>query len=121
MPSDAVLKVNTALRLGSRSLRLDWETSARSLAVLGPTGIGKTGLLRLLAGLEKKASGRIEFQQTVWQDSAQNIFVPPWERQVGWVPQESLLFPHLDVTANLAFSSPSHKEVGAIADLLSME
>ncbi len=71
-------------------------------ALFGPSGCGKTTLLRALAGLER-AAGRIGIDGEVWQDDAQRIFVPTHRRPLGYVIQESALFPHLDVQRNLDY------------------
>jgi molybdate transport system ATP-binding protein len=70
-------------------------------ALFGRSGGGKTTLLRCIAGLERLARGRIDFNGEIWQD--EHRFVPPHRRAVGYVFQESSLFPHLDVRGNLEF------------------
>ena len=70
-------------------------------AVFGRSGGGKTTLLRCIAGLERSARGRIDFNGEGWQDDGR--FVPAHRRAVGYVFQESSLFPHLDVRGNLEF------------------
>jgi molybdate transport system ATP-binding protein len=74
------------------------------IAVLfGPTGAGKTTVLRLLAGLERPDRGRIAFGAETWFDAAAGVSVPPQRRRVGFVFQDYALFPHLDVAANVAY------------------
>jgi molybdate transport system ATP-binding protein len=73
------------------------------IAIFGPSGAGKTTLLRAVAGLESAARGRVEINGEIWQDDAQNIFLPTHQRSIGFVFQESSLFPHLTVQANLEF------------------
>ena len=70
-------------------------------ALFGPSGCGKTTLLRCIAGLERIAGAQIRFNDEIWQDRAQ--FVPAHRRSIGYVFQESSLFPHLDVRGNLEF------------------
>ncbi len=72
-------------------------------ALFGPSGSGKTTALRVLAGLEPKAQGRISVQGEVWQDSAQGIFKPVYQRALGYVFQEASLFDHLTVQDNLQY------------------
>jgi molybdate transport system ATP-binding protein len=67
----------------------------------GRSGSGKTTLLRCIAGLERGARGVIAFNGTVWQDDHQ--FIPAHRRAIGYVFQESSLFPHLDVRGNLDY------------------
>ncbi|MGI9278116.1 MAG: molybdenum ABC transporter ATP-binding protein [Endozoicomonas sp.] len=72
--------------------------------IMGASGCGKTSLLRTIAGLEKQVQGRIQFNDQVWMDSEQGVFVPPEQRGIGYIFQEARLFPHLSVLGNLQFS-----------------
>jgi len=74
------------------------------LALVGPSGAGKTSLLRCLAGLMRPTEGRIEVGTTVWCDTAQSLFVPPQQRQVGLVFQHYALMPHLSAEDNVALA-----------------
>jgi molybdate transport system ATP-binding protein len=73
------------------------------VAVLGPNGAGKSTLLGALAGLVRPDAGRIELDGRVLTDTTSGIHVPAHRRRVGLLAQQSLLFPHLDVRANVAF------------------
>jgi len=70
---------------------------SESLALVGPNGSGKTTLLECIAGIRQIESGKIEFNGADVTDLA------PEKRQVGYVPQDCLLFPHLTVEQNIAF------------------
>lgn len=76
------------------------------LALVGPSGAGKTSVLRAIAGLLKTAHGQIICQHTVWQDSNSAINLPPQQRRVGMVFQDYALFPHLSVADNLQLALP---------------
>lgn len=82
-------------------VELDWETDEPALGLFGPSGAGKTTLLEAIAGLRRGARGRIEVGGRTWLDTGRGIRLPPEARRVGYVPQEMLLFPHLDVLGNL--------------------
>jgi ABC-type sugar transport system ATPase subunit len=69
------------------------------LIVLGPTGAGKTVTLETIAGLRRPASGAITI------DDADITHAPPEARKVGFLFQESLLFPHLSVRRNIAYGT----------------
>jgi len=71
------------------------------LALLGPSGSGKTTLLRLIAGFERADGGEIHLGSSVMQGKGR--FVPPERRNVGYVPQEGALFPHLTVARNVGY------------------
>ena len=71
------------------------------LTLLGPSGGGKTTLLRLLAGFEKPTSGRIQIGDRIVADDLH--YIPPEQRKVGMVFQDYALFPHVDVAGNIAF------------------
>ena len=97
--------IEATLRLPRAGFTLDIALSmpARGVSALfGPSGCGKTTVLRAFAGLER-ASGRIALDGEVWQDDAAGVFVPTHRRALGYVIQESALFPHLDVRRNLDY------------------
>lgn len=70
-------------------------------ALLGPSGGGKTTLLRIVAGFERPAQGTVSINGIVVADA--HTWVPPHDRGVSIVPQEGALFPHLSVRDNVAF------------------
>jgi molybdate transport system ATP-binding protein len=97
------LEVRLSLPLDRFDLELEFEASAHVTGIFGPSGAGKSSLLRAIAGIEhRRASGRIAFDGEPWLDSERRIRVPPERRGVGYVPQDGLLFPHLDVRQNLS-------------------
>ena len=71
------------------------------LGILGPSGIGKSSLLRLITGLESPKSGEILFKGEVL--SGNNIFIPAHKRGIGLVLQEKVLFPHHNSIDNVKF------------------
>ncbi len=74
------------------------------VAVLfGPSGAGKTTILRSLAGLERPNSGNIRFADEVWFDAEARIMLPPQKRSIGYVFQDYALFSHLTVEQNVAY------------------
>lgn len=72
--------------------------------LFGPSGGGKSTLLRIIAGFERDAEAEIRFGTQVWQDSERRVFVPPHERPVGYVFQDARLFAHRSVVGNLAYA-----------------
>jgi molybdate transport system ATP-binding protein len=80
---------------------IGWETANTALGLFGPSGAGKTTVLEAIAGLRPEARGRLEVGGRTWLDSARGVCLAPEARGVGYVPQDLLLFPHLDVLRNL--------------------
>jgi molybdate transport system ATP-binding protein len=74
------------------------------LALVGPSGAGKTSMLRCLAGLMHASQGRISVGGEVWFDAAAKINLPPQQRHVGLVFQDYALMPHLSAIDNVALS-----------------
>jgi molybdate transport system ATP-binding protein len=72
-------------------------------ALFGHSGSGKTTCLRAMAGLERAGNGYFAIGHRVWQDEASGMFVPPYQRPLGFVFQEPSLFPHLSVRGNLNY------------------
>ena len=112
------LHVRVRVPLDAIDLDVDWRPERDQVAILGPSGSGKSTLLRALAGLEPRAEGRVSFGDEVWLDSDSGIYMPAWERRVGWVPQDALLFPHLSLRENLAYAGAGQSEVERMAESL---
>jgi len=98
------LRVRLQLSRGDFGLDVDLALPGSGITVLfGPSGSGKTSVLRCVAGLERAAGAEVRVGQALWQDERTGVFLPPWQRDVGYVFQEASLFEHLDVEHNLAF------------------
>ncbi|HOY69437.1 MAG TPA: ATP-binding cassette domain-containing protein [Methylotenera sp.] len=74
------------------------------VALFGPSGVGKTTLLRCLAGLEQADQANIRFNGTIWVDTALRINVEPQLRRVGYMFQDYALFPNMTVRGNVEFA-----------------
>ncbi|MDG3085023.1 molybdenum ABC transporter ATP-binding protein [Vibrio hannami] len=106
--SDMNQEVNIVARFNIEfenfSLKADLTLPSTGVTVLfGHSGSGKTTCLRAMAGLEKLSSGYFSVGETTWQDSANDFFVPTYQRDIGYVFQEAGLFPHLSVRKNLEY------------------
>jgi molybdate transport system ATP-binding protein len=95
------LSVRVRLPLDRFELAVDFATTHRVTGIFGTSGSGKTTLLETVAGLRRGARGSVRFGDEAWLDTGARVRVPPERRGIGYVPQDSLLFPHLDVAGNL--------------------
>jgi molybdate transport system ATP-binding protein len=98
-----VIEIDVTLHLARFPLRIETTLSGQAVAVLGPSGAGKTSLLECIAGLRRKASGRIVVSGMTVLDTGAGTLLPPERRRIGYVPQDALLFPHLTVEDNVRF------------------
>jgi iron(III) transport system ATP-binding protein len=92
------------------------------LALLGPSGGGKTTTLRLIAGFETPDSGTIEVEDDIV--AGPNFLLPPEKRRVGMVFQDYALFPHMNVVNNVRFGLPNDdgrdKRVAEVLDIVGL-
>ena len=98
-----MLSLDVQLRRGRFERHVRIEDPARVVALVGPSGAGKTTVLNAIAGLVRPQSGRIAVDGRVLFDSARGIDLPAHRRRVGYVFQDARLFPHLDVRRNLLY------------------
>ncbi|MBU3675217.1 MAG: ATP-binding cassette domain-containing protein [Solirubrobacteraceae bacterium] len=99
------LELTACLRLGELDLELDLAVGpGETLALLGPSGAGKTTVLRVIAGLVRPQQGRVSLGPRVLLDTGLGIDLPPEERGVGMVFQDYALFPNMSVLENVAFA-----------------
>jgi molybdenum ABC transporter ATP-binding protein len=92
-----------AVPLRAFELRLSLEVGS-TLALVGPSGAGKTTVLRAVAGLIRPRSGRIAIGEDVLFDAGRGLDLPPDRRRVGLVFQEYALFPHMTVRRNVEYA-----------------
>ena len=94
------------------------------VALLGPSGCGKTTLLRLVAGFDRADAGAVALAGRPVADGpagGRGCWVPPFRRGIGYVPQDGVLFPHLDVAANVGFGlPPAGRRTGRVEEMLDL-
>ena len=90
------------------------------LALVGPSGAGKTTVLRAIAGLYRPAAGRIVCGSDLWFDTAGGTMVPPQTRAAGLVFQDYALFPHLSAVDNVRLAMQHLPEPARTAAAMSL-
>ena len=81
-------------------------------ALFGRSGAGKTTLIDIVGGLVRPDRGRVAVDGQVLVDTERGIFVPSHHRRIGYVFQDSRLFPHLSVRRNLLYGRWFNREAG---------
>jgi molybdate transport system ATP-binding protein len=99
-----VFEVDITLARRSFDLRVALSAGAETIVIVGPSGAGKTSLLRAVAGLERPEAGRIALGGELWLDAGRGVQLSPERRRVGYLPQDYALFPHLTVAGNVRFA-----------------
>ena len=97
------LVVDVQQRLGDFHIDAKFESAGGLTVLFGPSGAGKTSIINMIAGLSKPTCGSIALDHAALFGSQQKIDVPAHQRRIGYVFQDSRLFPHLTVKQNLNF------------------
>jgi ABC-type sulfate/molybdate transport systems ATPase subunit len=97
------LEIQIEKKLTDFALDVSFTAAEEPLSVLGPSGAGKTMLLRCIAGLERPDRGRIVLNGSVLYDSERHVSIPARQRRVGMLFQNYALFPHRTVAENVVF------------------
>lgn len=116
-----MLEINGSLDLEHFTLKVELEIKKNeTICLLGPNGSGKSTILKLVGGLKKLTVGDLKINGTI-VDSGKT-FVHSRFRNVGWVPQNQMLFDHLTVKQNIEFSpNSSKKEVSKLIELFDLQ
>ncbi|HXC20201.1 MAG TPA: molybdenum ABC transporter ATP-binding protein [Steroidobacteraceae bacterium] len=122
-----MLQVAATKHLGAFTLDARFELPTPGVvALFGRSGCGKSTLINVIAGLLDADSGRIALDDVVLLDTGQHVDVAPERRRIGYVFQESRLFPHFDVAGNLRYAarragSPRFVGFDLVVDLLDLK
>jgi molybdate transport system ATP-binding protein len=122
-----MLQVAANKRLGAFTLDARFELPTPGVvALFGRSGSGKSTLINVIAGLLDADFGRVALDDVVLLDTEQHVEVPPERRRIGYVFQESRLFPHFDVAGNLRYAarragSPKFVGFDLVVDLLDLK
>ena len=126
--TNRTLSIRYQLNRAAFELDVDLDLSMQGVTGLfGPSGAGKTTLLRCMAGLEKSDAGRLVVDGDAWENSGLGIYVASHKRQIAYVFQEARLFPHLNVSRNLAYgqrrsvSNDNGPDFDRVVDLLELQ
>jgi molybdate transport system ATP-binding protein len=103
------LRFDLTVPVRSFDVEVALEVGRETFALVGPSGAGKTTVLRALAGLARPSRGRVEVDGETW--FADGFSRRPEDRSVGYVFQEYALFPHLSVERNVSFGGAARPDL----------
>ena len=106
------ITIDVTMRQESFLLHVRESASVEVLGLFGPSGSGKTSLLETIAGIRTPDEGEIRVGERLLFSSRDRINVPARDRHIGYVPQDALLFPNLDVTGNITYGHKPHDAAG---------
>ncbi len=110
-----MISVDITKPLGNITVSASFSTENMGITVLfGVSGAGKSSIVNMIAGLLTPQSGHISINGKVLFDSGKNINLPPEKRNVGYVFQDSRLFPHMSVRKNMLYGAKNRKGSGKI-------
>ena len=113
------LVANLNYKIEDFDLSVNFDTKQHDRLILyGPSGSGKTTILRLLLGLLQPTVGQIKIDNSLIVDTKTQINVPAHQRQIGYVPQNYRLFPHLSVINNVKYGIPKGTDYSEFLDLI---
>jgi molybdate transport system ATP-binding protein len=105
------------LPLPEFTLEVNGELDNQVTAIFGPSGAGKTTLLEIVSGLRRAKSAFIQLENRVLTDTFHRLEIPTRHREIGYVPQDLALFPHLSVRKNLLYGYKFHAQPNPVFSL----
>ena len=122
------LTLDVTMRQHSFVLEVRESASVEVLGLFGPSGSGKTSLLEAIAGIRTPDDGEIRVGDRRLFSSKDRLNVPARDRHIGYVPQDALLFPNMNVTENIRYGAHGasrrpkpHRDFDALIAILDLE
>ena len=113
------ISLNHLLNSTQLHVKID-DTTPKIYAIKGPSGIGKTTILNMLAGLQQPDQAYIQINDHILTDTTSNIDVKIQKRNIGYLFQDYQLFPHMTVLQNLTFMTPMSQHITQLMQKLNI-
>jgi molybdate transport system ATP-binding protein len=115
------LSIDVTLKQGEFVLDVRDAASVEVLGLSGPSGSGKTSLLESIAGIRTPDRGEIIVGERTLFSSERRINLPARERLIGYVPQDALLFPNMNVEANINYGRHVAGDFESLVKILDLQ
>ena len=115
------LSIDVTMRQGGFSLSVRDAAPVEVLGIFGPSGSGKTSLLEAIAGIRTPDEGEIRIGDRILFSSAKRIDLPARDRRIGYVPQDALLFPNMNVAANINYGRHIQGDFESLVKILDLQ
>lgn len=104
-----MIQVHIEKHFKQSSLHFNFHSATNRVVVFGPSGSGKSLLLKLIAGFFQPDKGEVNINGRVFYSSRQQINLPIYDRQIGYLPQEYTLFPNMTIKENILYAVKTRK------------
>ena len=115
------LQIDITLKQGAFVLDVRDSASVEVLGLSGPSGSGKTSLLESIAGIRTPDRGEIIVGERTLFSSERHINLPARDRLIGYVPQDALLFPNMNVEANINYGRHVAGDFESLVKILELQ
>jgi molybdate transport system ATP-binding protein len=115
------LSFDITLKQGAFVLEVRDSASVEVLGLSGPSGSGKTSLLESIAGIRTPERGEIIVGERTLFSSQRRINIPARDRRIGYVPQDALLFPNMNVDANINYGRHVAGDFESLVKILELQ
>jgi molybdate transport system ATP-binding protein len=115
------LSFDITLKQGAFVLEVRDSASVEVLGLSGPSGSGKTSLLESIAGIRTPVRGEIIVGERTLFSSERRINLPARDRLIGYVPQDALLFPNMNVDANINYGRHVAGDFESLVKILELQ
>lgn len=116
-----MLKIDISHQINQRNIEIHINDDAPKIyAIQGPSGIGKTTILNMIAGLKKADQAEIEVNQRILTSTSRRKQIKIQQRRIGYLFQDYQLFPHLTVQQNITFMTQYSEHINDVMNTLNI-
>ncbi len=108
-PKASIISIDIKKKLGNFTISVKFELNSLKNVVFGASGSGKSSLLKMIAGFYDPDDGYIKIKDKVFFSKKEKLSLPIQRRNIGYLPQEYTLFPHMNIKENIEYGLKKRK------------